>query len=54
MTGYANNDIRGQGSGHVNGEDWTARSEKFIPAGSRIRVLQRSGMILDVEPVNHE
>jgi len=54
MTGYANNDIRGQGSVHVNGEDWTARSEKFIPAGSRIRVLQRSGMILDVEPVNHE
>jgi membrane-bound serine protease (ClpP class) len=51
MTGQANNDIRGQGSVHVNGEDWSATSRKFIPAGGRVRVLSRSGLVLEVEPI---
>lgn len=54
MTGTANNDIRGQGSVHINGEDWSANSDKFIPAGSHVRVVRRTGMILDVEPTDPE
>jgi membrane-bound serine protease (ClpP class) len=51
MTGHANNDIREQGSVHVNGEDWSATSRKYIPAGSSVRVLSRSGLVLEVEPI---
>ena len=54
MTGRANSDIRGQGSVHVNGEDWTASSKQFIPASDRVRVLHRNGMTLEVEPVEPE
>lgn len=54
MTGHVNSDIRGQGSVHVNGEDWTASSRQFIPAGNRVRVIQRDSMILEVEPVDPE
>ncbi len=49
MIGHANNDIRGQGSVHVNGEDWTAASKQFIPAGANVRVLRRKGLMLEVE-----
>jgi membrane-bound serine protease (ClpP class) len=50
MVGRANTDIRGQGSVHVNGEDWSATSSRFIPAGSQVRVTRRSGLVLEVEP----
>jgi membrane-bound serine protease (ClpP class) len=52
MVGKANNDIRGQGSVHVNGEDWSASSKQFIPAGSRVRVLHRNGLVLEIEPLD--
>lgn len=49
MTGQASSDIKGQGSIYVNGEEWSARSQAFIPAGSRVRVLARNGLVLEVE-----
>jgi len=42
-------DIDGDGSVQVSGELWTARSQKPISAGSRIRVLNREGFVLEVE-----
>jgi membrane-bound serine protease (ClpP class) len=51
MTGEVTSDIRGQGTVYVNGEEWTATSSSFIPAGTRIRVLGRKGLELEVEPV---
>jgi membrane-bound serine protease (ClpP class) len=51
MTGQAKSDIREQGSIHVNGEEWTARSQEFIPAGSPVRVIRREGFVLEVELV---
>ncbi len=51
MTGQASTDIRGQGSVYVNGEEWTAMSKTFIPAGSPVRVLQRKGLMLEVDLV---
>lgn len=49
MTGQASGDIRGEGAVYINGENWTARSKAFIPAGSTVRVVRREGLILDVE-----
>ncbi len=51
MTGRANNDIRGEGSVYVGGENWTATCQTFILAGSPVRVKQRKGLTLEVEPV---
>lgn len=49
MIGEARTDILTEGSVYVNGEDWTARSKTLIPAGSKVRVLRREGLILEVE-----
>jgi membrane-bound ClpP family serine protease len=53
MTGQATSDIRGQGTVYVNGEEWTATSTRFIPAGTPIRVLGRTGLALQVEPLDN-
>jgi len=51
MTGQASTDIRGRGAAYVNGEQWTASSKIFIPAGSTVRVLRRNGLTLEVDLV---
>ena len=51
MTGQASSDIRGQGTVYVNGEEWSAISSSFIPAGSKVRVLKRNGLTLEVDLV---
>jgi len=48
--GEARSDIHQEGSVQVMGEMWTARSEQFIPAHTRVRVVRRDGFILIVEP----
>ncbi len=47
--GQAKTEILETGSVQVNSELWSARSEKSIPAGSRIRVVNREGFTLIVE-----
>ena len=47
--GEARTRVDDEGSVQVNGELWSARSEKPIPAGSSIRVVRREGFILIVE-----
>ncbi len=47
--GEARTKVSDEGSVQVNGELWSARSEKPIAAGSSIRVLRREGFILVVE-----
>jgi membrane-bound serine protease (ClpP class) len=42
--------VEDDGSVQVAGELWSARSEKPIPAGSRVRVVSREGFILLVTP----
>lgn len=51
MTGQASSDIREQGSVYVDGENWTAVSKSFIPAGSAVRVVARDGLTLEVTPI---
>ena len=42
--------VEDDGSVQVAGELWSARSDKPIPAGSRVRVVSREGFILLVAP----
>lgn len=50
MQGRASSDLRPEGTVYVDGEEWTARSQIYIPAGSTVRVLGRTGLTLQVEP----
>ena len=50
--GDAQTDIHKDGTVHVGGEDWTARSLTPILADSQVRVIAREGLVLLVEPVN--
>lgn len=54
QTGVAKNDILAEGTVYVGGEEWTARSQRPIQAGSRIRVIGREGLVLLVEEVEEE
>ncbi|MBN1305232.1 MAG: hypothetical protein JXA13_12420 [Anaerolineales bacterium] len=49
QVGEAKTEIYVEGSVQVDGELWSARSEKAIPAGSVIRVVAREGFVLLVE-----
>jgi membrane-bound serine protease (ClpP class) len=50
-TGEAKTPIGEEGSVQVRSELWSARSEKPIPAGTRVRILRRDGFVLEVEPL---
>ena len=50
--GEAKTNIFKEGTVYINGEEWSAWSEEEIPAGSRVRVIGRVGLLLQVEPVN--
>ncbi len=53
-TGEAHTDIYAEGSAYVDGEEWSARSQVFIPVGSQVRVIGREGLVLVVEPAQAE
>jgi membrane-bound serine protease (ClpP class) len=52
--GEARSDIHHEGSVYVGGETWTARSQTYIPANSRVQVIARDGFILEVEKIEGE
>ncbi len=47
--GEARTDIKNEGSVQVNSELWSARSSTPIPAGSRVRIVGKEGLVLIVE-----
>ena len=47
--GEARTEIHEEGSVYLAGEMWTARSAEPIPAGSQVRVIDREGLIVEVE-----
>ena len=51
--GEAKTRVQEEGSVQMAGELWSARSEKPIPAGSRVRVVSREGFILVVTLDEH-
>jgi membrane-bound serine protease (ClpP class) len=52
VIGEAKTDIYTEGSVQLAGELWSATSAQPIPAGSRVRVTGRQGLMLEVEPVD--
>lgn len=54
MIGESHSDIQNEGSVYVNGEEWSARSEHPIKAGTFVRVIKRDGLVLIVEPEKPE
>ena len=46
--GEARTDIFNEGTVYAGGEDWTARSDALIPAGSQVKVIGREGLVLKV------
>ncbi len=54
VVGEAKTDVFREGSVYIGGEEWSAWSQKEIPAGSRVRVVKREGLILQVEQVKEE
>ncbi len=51
MIGEARTDLAPDGTVYVDGEEWSARSEKKIRAGSQVKIIERDGLVLLVEPV---
>lgn len=49
--GKAHTDIFREGTIYISGEEWAARSKVEIPTGSKVKVIDREGLILTVEPV---
>ena len=49
QTGEATTDILGEGSVYVGGEEWSARSASFIPAGTPVVVKSQEGLVIVVE-----
>ncbi|MBL8050439.1 MAG: hypothetical protein JNM46_04400 [Anaerolineales bacterium] len=47
--GTATSTIHKEGSVHVHGEMWSARSDVKIPSGSQVHVVSREGFVLVVE-----
>jgi membrane-bound serine protease (ClpP class) len=52
QVGEARTDIHDEGSVQVGKELWSARSEKEIKEGSKIRVVRRDGFVVVVEKQN--
>jgi membrane-bound serine protease (ClpP class) len=50
LVGEARTDIKNTGTVYVGGEEWTARSSTIIHAGSLVKVKEREGLVLIVEP----
>jgi membrane-bound serine protease (ClpP class) len=48
--GEAKTDILDEGSVQIAGELWSARSKQVITQGSKVRVVNKEGFILIVEP----
>lgn len=52
--GVASTNVFSEGSVYIGGEEWSAWSKTEIPAGSRVRVINREGLVLQVEEVKEE
>jgi len=51
MTGIAHTNIFQEGSVYINGEEWSAWSRNPIPVETRVRIIGRQGLVLEVEAV---
>jgi membrane-bound serine protease (ClpP class) len=48
--GEARTDIKNTGTVYLTSEEWSARSLELIHAGAQVKVIDREGLVLMVEP----
>jgi len=53
-TGLALATFSGEGSVRIHGEVWSARTDKRVVEGQRVRVIRMDGLTLEVTPENTE
>ena len=53
-TGILLEDCDSQGWAQVHGETWRVRCRQPLHKGTRVRVVAKSGLVLDVEPIDNE
>jgi membrane-bound serine protease (ClpP class) len=51
LIGEARTDVKVTGTIYVGGEEWSARSDEQIRSGAQVKVIDREGLVLVVEPV---
>lgn len=49
--GETRTQVHHEGSVYVHGENWSARSKKPLKAGTQVKVIDRDGLVLDVEEI---
>lgn len=54
QVGEARTDIKTTGTIYVNGEEWSARSDKLIRNGAAVKVVDREGLVLIVLPASED
>ena len=54
LSGIARTDIHNEGTVYIGSEEWSARSEEKIPAGTKVKVINREGLVVFVEPIDNE
>jgi membrane-bound serine protease (ClpP class) len=50
QVGTARSDVYHTGTVFVQNEEWSARSQSPIPAGTKVKVIRKDGFTLEVEP----
>ncbi len=51
MVGEARTNIGPEGTAYIDGEEWTVRSSQKAVMGSKVKVIDKDGLILIVEPI---
>lgn len=54
QVGIARSDVFHTGTVFIQNEEWSARSQNPIPAGSKVKVTRKDGFTLEVEPWSAE
>jgi membrane-bound ClpP family serine protease len=49
--GETKTQVHQDGTVYVGGENWSARSQEPIPAGTPVKVIAREGFVVEVEPL---
>jgi len=52
--GIARTDIHTEGTVYIGSEEWSAQSGAKISAGTKVKIIDREGLVLFVEPFDNE
>ena len=53
-TGIARTDIHDEGTVYIGAEEWSARSDVKITTGTQVKIINREGLVVIVEPIERD